>query len=327
MKILKKIALFVAYYSVTIISVSHACNDALESPWPDSEMGYNNTLFTDVPGDGTSPWDGYADHVGLKYVMAKWDNQSNYHSDLDTYLGEIQNVDIRVKVSQKGGIWPGGDTCVTYYLSGNRDFETSDVYLGQECHGLYKDKYDDKDEVSFYLNNINIAGNGKIDTAKKYFLFAIIEYDGGINASTENDGSERVGITVGGYKPHGYVDELSCNTVRGWAKDEDRPYGGIKVHVYASNPDGSQKEFVDSFTASTYRGDLGGYYAWDWSIPGKFKKGQSKKYYFYGINEPEGTNPLLTFNSVNVPTDTLKCDLCPGLTYERCIAAIMLILD
>lgn len=284
----------------------------------------------DNPGDGTTPWDGYDHIVGLDYVKAKWDSKSTWRSDLDTYLGEIENVDIRVKVKQKGGVWPSGTICAKTYLSGNRDFESKDVYLGKQCLNL-KGDYADKDDKSFYISNKDIDGSGKIDSIKKYYLFTIIERDGTvINSSTENDGAERVGIIVGGHRPKGYVDALSCNdTVRGWVKDDDWPYAGIKVHIYASNPDGSDKQFIDSITADTYRDDLNGDHGWNWSIPGYLKKGKSKKYYFYGINAPSGPNPPLIFNHVTVPTDTLTCHLCnnPNLSYERCIVAIMLILD
>ena len=148
----------------------------------------------DPEGDGDNLWEGYKRPIGLKYVELCEDESDGCESSLAVALDELPRWDIRAKLKRKGGQWK--DVDVDYYCSNDRDFgDSDDVYLGRKSKELTKEEYDGKSEKSVYLKNVDLTQC--ITEIDKYYLFVVVNYSGGKNPSTENDGEEHVRIEVG----------------------------------------------------------------------------------------------------------------------------------
>ncbi len=93
------------------------------------------------------------------------------------------------------------------------------------------------------------------------------------------------------YAPTGNVDIVNCTNIQGWASDSNTA-NPIDVHVYRGDINGNNKVFQAGFPASVYRGDVGSH-GFVWSIPTSLKTGTAHTLFFYAINTPAGTNPLI----------------------------------
>ncbi len=84
--------------------------------------------------------------------------------------------------------------------------------------------------------------------------------------------------------PIGNIDELSCNTIRGWTFDQDDSNRSIEVHIYI---DGGGH---NTGTTTTARPDVNNYYkiggthGYNWTVPSQYRNGKSHQVTVYGIN-------------------------------------------
>ncbi len=89
--------------------------------------------------------------------------------------------------------------------------------------------------------------------------------------------------------PTGYVDRVTCDTITGWASDEDSS-SPLNVHIYDGNA------MIANIYADEYRSDVG-YRSFTYTIPESYKDGTLHRFRVFAINEPQGKNPLLTQGS------------------------------
>jgi len=107
-------------------------------------------------------------------------------------------------------------------------------------------------------------------------------------------------------KPKGYLDGVTCESVKGWSQDPDAPTKSIDVHVYFGGPAGSGAKGA-SFSASVKRDDLckaigSCNHGFDIEPPLSLLDGQDHAIHAYGIDTAGGPNAQLTGSP-----KTLKC--------------------
>ncbi len=92
--------------------------------------------YTDDSGT-SNPWAGYAHDVGLKYLKIGKKSSSHWSGSKTWTEGEIPSKrDFRIKLKQKGGVWPNGDTCAEVWFSHNKHFTDEDLFLKKKCKDL-----------------------------------------------------------------------------------------------------------------------------------------------------------------------------------------------
>jgi len=140
---------------------------------------------------GGDTWSGYAHHVGLKYMKIGKKSSGHWSGSKTWTVGEIPSKrDFRVKLKQKGGEWPDGDTCAEVWFSHNKYFTDEDLYLKKKCKDLSDE---DEDERSIYIKDVHLPN---METGKNYYFFTRVTYPGGINPSSDNDHDEYVKIEI-----------------------------------------------------------------------------------------------------------------------------------
>ena len=145
--------------------------------------------YDDDTGDDN--WAGYAHHVGLKYMKVGKKSSGNWDGSVTWALNEIPSKrDFRIKLKQKGGIWPDGDTCAEVWFSHNKNFTNGDLYLKQKCKDLSDET---EDERSIYVKDVNIPN---MEAGKNYYFFTRVTYSGGVNPSSDDDHDEYVKVDV-----------------------------------------------------------------------------------------------------------------------------------
>jgi Zn-dependent metalloprotease len=151
----------------------------------------------------------------------------------------------------------------------------------------------------FYKANIDFfTSSTTFGEAKTYTEQAAraLGYD---EATVQSVGDAWLAVGVGdGIVSH--VESISANGgIEGWAFDKHSPSASIALHYYIDGPTGSGAPL---YTGSTplYRGDvnaaysISGNHGFALSIPAQYYNGAPHTVYFYGIDEEEFFNPLLT---------------------------------
>ncbi len=135
----------------------------------------------------SNPWSGYAHHVGLKYIKIG-KKSSGHWSDSKTWTkGEIPSKrDFRIKLKQKGSVWPDGNTCAEVWFSHNKHFTNKDLFLGKKCKNLSDET---EDERSIYVEDVHLP---TMEAGEDYYFFTVVTYPGGVNPSSEDDHDEYV---------------------------------------------------------------------------------------------------------------------------------------
>ena len=180
-----------------------------------SGNGYGGGSGYADDSDTSNPWSGYAHHVGLKYLKigkkssGRWDGSRTWAEE------EIPNKkDFRIKLKQKGGVWPDGDTCAEVWFSDNKHFTDKDLFLGKECKNLSNET---RDERSIYVKNIKLPA---MEAGNDYYFFTVVTYPGGINPSSEDDHDEYVKVTI--------VDNPNPSTIPEFAWSSAGPISGME---------------------------------------------------------------------------------------------------
>jgi len=98
--------------------------------------------------------------------------------------------------------------------------------------------------------------------------------------------------------PKGYLDDVSCEGIRGWAQDPDAATKAIDVHLYFGGPAGSGAKGVP-LTADAKRDDLCSAigscnHGFDIEPPLSLFDGQAHPVHAYGIDSAGGDNAQLT---------------------------------
>ncbi len=94
--------------------------------------------------------------------------------------------------------------------------------------------------------------------------------------------------------PEGWLDEVSCNQIRGWVRDPNTT-SPIDVHFYADGEAGIGT-FIGKTTANQIRPDLpfnDKNHGFVFGVPEILKDGHQHTIYAYGIDDREEYNPLL----------------------------------
>ncbi len=124
--------------------------------------------------------------------------------------------------------------------------------------------------------------------------------------------------------PYGWHDSADCNTILGWAVDNDctnagvSVCGGIYVHLYKDGPAGEGTFFAqvlanDSSPDVLAAGYGDGSNRFNYTTPDSLKDGLAHQIYAYAINYPSGDNPTLwgtpkTITCSLSPTADIKAD-------------------
>ena len=128
-------------------------------------------------------------------------------------------------------------------------------------------------------------------------------------------------------EPVAYVDDASCNAIRGWAYDPDIPHNELILHAYVDG-----KEYA-SFSTDQMRSDVNQYFGisgkhgFNWIIPAEFKDGNTHYFEIYTLNFPYGSglnNPKILAKvigpcSANSPIgtiETLSCGKVEGWAFD-----------
>jgi len=225
--------------------------------------------------------------VGMHSVRYKMSGQKNWHKGtVDVDENSNQKLNIRVKVKEKED-WEQSNVYVDLYHSENRWFSRSHDTL--KATKRIK-KLGKKEKESRYFHNINLSNL----SPGHHYYFADIRYGDKHNISSRSDKTEFVVVNVEdvNYAPKGYVDNVNCNTITGWADDEDTS-SPLNVHIY----DGAT--FLTSVYADDYRSDVGSR-GFTYTIPESHKDGTRHSYRVFAINEPQGKNPLLKQGSFSM---------------------------
>ena len=103
---------------------------------------------------------------------------------------------------------------------------------------------------------------------------------------------------LGNVVPHGPVDAVDCESIRGWAQDPDEPETPIDVHVYFGGPSGDPNATGVVLTADEYRQDLcdalgSCNHGFTLEIPRSLRDGEPHPVHIYGIDTGGGDNPEL----------------------------------
>ncbi len=147
--------------------------------------GYTNDSST------SNPWAGYAHDVGLKYMKIGKKSSGHWSGSKTWTVGEIPDKrDFRIKLKQKGGIWPDGDTCAEVWFSHNKHFTDEDLFLKRKCKDLSDET---EDERSIYVKDVHLP---TMEAGEDYYFFTVVTYPGGANFSSEGDNDEQVKINI-----------------------------------------------------------------------------------------------------------------------------------
>jgi uncharacterized protein (TIGR03382 family) len=116
--------------------------------------------------------------------------------------------------------------------------------------------------------------------------------------------------------PGGYLDEVSCNRLGGWAQDGDEPTKSIDVHLYFGGPAGSGAE-GKALTANVSRDDLCAAlgsceHGFDRPPPLSLFDGQARPVHGYAIDSAGGSNAELAQSP-----QTLTCSATPPTGVRR----------
>lgn len=117
-------------------------------------------------------------------------------------------------------------------------------------------------------------------------------------------------------EPIGNFDAISCDSIIGWALDQDELGRSLDVHVYRDGQPGSAGVFLGSYPTNVLRPDVNqaygatGNHGFVIPTPESLRDGQSHQVFIYAINPVSGkNNPLLTGSP-----KTLSCPLPPPPT-------------
>lgn len=116
--------------------------------------------------------------------------------------------------------------------------------------------------------------------------------------------------------PGGYLDQVGCEKLGGWAQDPDEPAKSIDVHLYFGGPAGSGAE-GKALTANVARDDLCAAlgsceHAFDRTPPLSLFDGQARAVHAYAIDSAGGTNAELAQSP-----QTLNCTATPPSGIRR----------
>ncbi len=110
-------------------------------------------------------------------------------------------------------------------------------------------------------------------------------------------------------KPVGYLDNVSCSLIAGWAYDPDNTAASIGVHFYAGGQAGSGGTFIGNTVANVSRPDVNsvngitGNHGFSFPIPASLRDGAAHTIYAYGINSSGSAsqnNAALTNNGLTI---------------------------
>jgi len=180
------------------------------------------------------------------------------------------------------------------------------------------------DELAILMQGFGAERAMNLDGGGSSTMF--VQGQGVVN--NPSDGSERtvgnhLGVFIeegaGAYncpqnRPRGFLDAVSCESVRGWAQDLDVPDDAIDVHLYFGGPAGSGAYGVatraDIFRQGLCNAIGSCEHGFSFAPPLSFHDGQARPVHAYGIND----GPLGNVELQNSPM-ILQCDL-PTPPYD-----------
>lgn len=112
--------------------------------------------------------------------------------------------------------------------------------------------------------------------------------------------------------PIGWLDAATCDTISGWAIDQDTPDSSIDVHIYKDGPFGGGGTFLISITTDQLRQDINDFFGitgdhgYEIPTPASLIDGLTHTIYAHGIDSGgSGPNPLLS--GVPITLNTATC--------------------
>ncbi len=145
--------------------------------------------YTDDSGT-SNPWAGYNKDVGLKYMKIGKKSSGHWSGSKTWTVGEIPDKrDFRIKLKQKGGVWPD-EACAEVWFSGNEHFTGEDLFLKRKCKDLSNET---EDERSIYVKDVHLP---TMEAGEDYYFFTVVTYPGGANPSSEGDNDEQVKVNI-----------------------------------------------------------------------------------------------------------------------------------
>ncbi len=151
--------------------------------------GMGGPGYTDDSGT-SNPWAGYAHDVGLKYMKIGKKSSSHWSGSKTWTEGEIPSKrDFRIKLKQKGGVWPD-EACAEVWFSHNKHFTDEDLFLKRKCKDLSDETADEK---SIYVKDVHLP---TMEAGEDYYFFTVVTYSGGANPSSEGDHDEYVKVEI-----------------------------------------------------------------------------------------------------------------------------------
>jgi uncharacterized membrane protein YgcG len=110
--------------------------------------------------------------------------------------------------------------------------------------------------------------------------------------------------------PAGYLDQVGCDKITGWAQDADEPGKSIDVHLYFGGPAGSSA-VGKALTANVARDDLCAAlgsceHGFDRTPPLSLFDGQAREVHAYGIDSAGGANSELAQSPLNLTCTATK---------------------
>jgi len=177
----------------------------------------NKCDIADDDGQGGyvyTPWEGYKNAVGIDSVRGSEEGEDDWEYVIEVPLDDIYDMDFRVKLKRKGGVWPD-EVEASFYLSEDDIFDSGDVFLGSEDKDL-SDEAEKKRSV--YVDDVDMADF--INEPGEYYVYVAVAYGTGTNRSTSRDKKERVKIIVTNetplsdgtfiWSPNGAVPGMTC---------------------------------------------------------------------------------------------------------------------
>lgn len=191
------------------------------------------------PPDPYDPWEGYKNAVGIDSVRGSEEGEDDWEYVIEVPLDDIYDMDFRVKLKRKGGVWPD-EVEASFYLSEDDIFDSGDVFLGSED----KDLSDEAEKRrSVYVNDVDMADF--INEPGEYYVYVAVAYGTGTNRSTSRDKKERVKIIVTNETP------LSDGTIV-WSPDG--PVAGMTCTQWKEPSD--PHSWGDNFLCTTRSEDI-----------------------------------------------------------------------
>ncbi|WLE97291.1 MAG: hypothetical protein QTN59_00355 [Candidatus Electrothrix communis] len=179
---------------------------------PNSNSGNGGGNYN--PPDPYDPWEGYKNAVGIDSVRGSEEGEDDWEYVIEVPLDDIYDMDFRVKLKRKGGVWPD-EVEASFYLSEDDIFDSGDVFLGSEDKNL-SDEAEKKRSV--YVDDVDMADF--INEPGEYYVYVAVAYGTGTNRSTSRDKKERVKIIVTNetplsdgtfiWSPNGVVPGMTC---------------------------------------------------------------------------------------------------------------------